>query len=181
VLPWGDPSRDIEGFELASHVALRSKPSAKLTGKNHEQSADSDEPQRTSKDTRSLNTLILLWYPHGGEQLRTSILAEGVGGLNTDIAHETDVLFRTPGDRSRPSRMACGGANCHPKVAATGKIVLQYSPGVGFLLALFPEDHQVAPLYAAATVLMFLVALAAIGLARSRTAILGGPIRAALR
>jgi hypothetical protein len=84
---------------------------------------------------------------------------QGVGGLNTDIAHETDGYFkRLVTEAGHPEWNVAGFANCHPKVAATGKIVLQYPPGVGFLLALFPEGHQVATLYAAATVLVFLVA-----------------------
>jgi hypothetical protein len=63
---------------------------------------------------------------------------QGVGGLSTDIAHETDGYFkRLVTEAGHPESNVAGFANCHPKVAATGKIVLRYPPGVGFLLALF--------------------------------------------
>ncbi|MEH2470513.1 hypothetical protein V1281_000243 [Nitrobacteraceae bacterium AZCC 2161] len=75
---------------------------------------------------------------------------QGVDGRNTDIAHETDGYSNAWGQNRHPEWNVAGFANCHPKVAATGKIVLQYPPGVGFLLAPFPEGHQVATLYAAA-------------------------------
>lgn len=98
----------------------------------------------------------------------------GWRGLDTDIALETDGYFKKlVTEVGHPEWRVDGFANCHPRVPASGKIVIQYPPGVGFLLALFPEGHQVAPLYASATILVFLMFLVAIGLARSRPAILG--------
>ncbi len=39
---------------------------------------------------------------------------------------------------------------------------MQYPPGTGFLLALFPDGFQVIPLYVAASVIVFGLALGAI-------------------
>ena len=41
-------------------------------------------------------------------------------------------------------------APCHTPMPASGKFVIQYPPGTGLVLALFPQGHQVIPLYAAA-------------------------------
>jgi hypothetical protein len=55
---------------------------------------------------------------------------------------------------------------------ATNKRVMQYPPGTGFVLALFPQGFQVIPLYAVSTVIVFGFALLGISYARSRTSIL---------
>jgi hypothetical protein len=65
-----------------------------------------------------------------------------------------------------------GFSICHTPIAATGRRVLQYPPGPGFMLAMFPEGHQVVPYYAVATILVLLMAFVAIGLARSRATVL---------
>ena len=54
---------------------------------------------------------------------------------------------------------------------APDKMVLQYPPGTGFVLALFPEGFQVIPLYASATVVIFAFVLLGISYARSTSAI----------
>jgi hypothetical protein len=41
----------------------------------------------------------------------------------------------------------------------TGAWVLQYPPGTGALLALFPEGHQAAGLYTSSTIIVLGVAL----------------------
>jgi hypothetical protein len=51
---------------------------------------------------------------------------------------------------------------------ATGKLVLQYPPGTGLMLSLFPAGHQVVPLYAVCTLIILLFAGAAIWLSRSK-------------
>jgi 4-amino-4-deoxy-L-arabinose transferase-like glycosyltransferase len=53
----------------------------------------------------------------------------------------------------------------------TKKLVMQYPPGTGFVLALFPQGFQVIPLYVSATVIIFGFALLAISYARSRSSI----------
>jgi len=59
-------------------------------------------------------------------------------------------------------------APCHTPMPATGKLVLQYPPGTGAALALFPEGFQVVPLYVSAMAVVLLGALLAI--ARASTA-----------
>jgi hypothetical protein len=49
----------------------------------------------------------------------------------------------------------------------SGERVLQYPPGTGFVLALFPEGHQVIPLYVLASIVLFGFAALAIILART--------------
>ena len=55
---------------------------------------------------------------------------------------------------------------------AAKKLVLQYPPGTGLVLALFPQGFQVIPLYVLATVIVFGFALLGIFYARSKPAIL---------
>ncbi len=54
---------------------------------------------------------------------------------------------------------------CH-NTMATGKIVIQYPPGVGMVLALFPEGHQVVPMFWLSTIAVFGFACLAIFRAR---------------
>ena len=63
-------------------------------------------------------------------------------------------------------------APCHTPMPATKKLVMQYPPGTGFVLALFPQGFQVISLYVLATVIIFGFALLAISYARSRSSIL---------
>ena len=92
----------------------------------------------------------------------------GLGGLDTDISRDDDHYLASKlkaigfPDWNDPIR-----APCHNPMPATKKIVLQYPPGTGFVLALFPEGFQVIPLYVSATVIMFAFALLGIFYARS--------------
>ncbi len=92
----------------------------------------------------------------------------GLGGFDTDIARDDDQFFATLAreigfpEWNKPTR-----APCHNLVKATGKIVIQYPPGTGILLAIFPSGFQRVPLYAAANFIIFLIALSAIWLART--------------
>jgi len=62
-------------------------------------------------------------------------------------------------------------------MVATKKLVMQYPPGTGLVLALFPQGFQVIPLYVLATVIVFGFALLAVFYARSRSSILlTGPL-----
>jgi hypothetical protein len=51
-------------------------------------------------------------------------------------------------------------------MAGTGKIVIQYPPGPGMVLALFPEGHQVVPMFWLSTIAVFAFACLAIFRAR---------------
>ncbi|MGH2192878.1 hypothetical protein, partial [Enterococcus faecalis] len=58
--------------------------------------------------------------------------------------------------------------------------VLQYPPGTGFLLALFPEGNQVVPLYVAASLIVTGLALLGIAMARTPVSIAGAGLFGAL-
>jgi hypothetical protein len=97
----------------------------------------------------------------------------GIGGLNTDLARDDDRYMASKlqemgfPEWNVPSRFPC-----HTPMPATNKLVLQYPPGTGFVLALFPQGFQMIPMYVLATVISFGFALLAIGYARSRSTIL---------
>ncbi len=97
----------------------------------------------------------------------------GLGGLNTDIARDDDhylasslkqIGFAAWNDPAE--------APCHSLMPATHKRVLQYPPGTGFLLALFPSGFQMIPLYVLANVIVFGFVLLALSYARSRDTVL---------
>src|SRR6202048_2525339 len=97
----------------------------------------------------------------------------GLGGLDTDISRDDDqylaskfkqIGFSTWNDPAT--------APCHTLMPATKKLVMQYPPGTGFVLALFPEGHQVIPLYVLASVIVFGCALLGVSYARSTSSVL---------
>ena len=110
----------------------------------------------------------------GGERFRCNSAAVGdrqigpVGGLDTSLAKENDgyllgKLRLLPGgwdDKQMPP--------CHTHMPALDKWVLQYPPGTGFVLSLFPAGSQVVPLFAVCTLLIFAFAAAAILRARTQ-------------
>jgi hypothetical protein len=96
----------------------------------------------------------------------------GLIGLDTDISRDDDhylasrlkeISFDSPNDPA--------AAPCHTLMPATGRRVVQYPPGTGFLLALFPPGFQVIPLYVSAMVIVFGLALLAIFHARSASSL----------
>lgn len=97
----------------------------------------------------------------------------GVRGLDTDIAHNDDGYLQK---KLKAIGFAAWEdpalAPCHTPMPAAKKVVMQYPPGTGFVLALFPEGFQVIPLYVSATAIVFGFALLAIFLARSTSSIL---------
>lgn len=96
----------------------------------------------------------------------------GWRGLDTDIASDTDGYFKSLViEAGHPEWDQADNSICHIRMAATDKRVIQYPPGPGFLLALFPEGFQVVPLYAIATVLILLMARVAIACATSPRAL----------
>jgi hypothetical protein len=94
----------------------------------------------------------------------------GGGGIDTDLARDDDRYFanlaREIGfaDWNVPARLPC-----HTPIGA--KSVIQYPPGTGFALSIFPSGFQRVPLYALANIVTLLAALAAIWAARSRQSI----------
>src|ERR1700687_1871486 len=97
----------------------------------------------------------------------------GLGGLDTDVSRDDDhYLSSKLKEIDFPSWSDTTKAPCHTPMPATKKLVMQYPPGTGFALALFPEGFQVIPLYVSATVIVFGFALTGIYYARSTAAIL---------
>ena len=97
----------------------------------------------------------------------------GLGGLDTDISRDDDrYLSAKLKEIAFPTWSDTATAPCHTPMPATKKLVMQYPPGTGFVLALFPQGFQVIPLYALATAAIFGFALLAISCARSASSIL---------
>jgi hypothetical protein len=96
-----------------------------------------------------------------------------LGGLDTNIARDDDHYLSSKlkaigyPDWSDPAM-----APCHSVMPATQRRVMQYPPGTGFVLALFPAGFQVIPLYVLANVIVFGLALLGIFHARRGPAVL---------
>lgn len=91
----------------------------------------------------------------------------GLGGIDTDISRDDDHYFATMEREigyaawDDPTR-----APCHTPIGE--KRVIQYPPGTGFALSIFPAGFQRVPLYAVANLMVFYAALLAIWSAPSR-------------
>jgi hypothetical protein len=97
----------------------------------------------------------------------------GLGGLDTDITRDDDhYLSLKLKAIDFPGWNDPAAAPCHSLMAATQKRVMQYPPGTGFVLALFPSGFQLIPLYALATVIVFGFVLLGISYAASVSATL---------
>jgi hypothetical protein len=91
----------------------------------------------------------------------------GVRGLDTDIAGDDDgYLSAKLKEIGFPAWHDTTKAPCHTSMPSN-KLVIQYPPGTGFVLALFPQGFQVIPLYMLATALVFGFALLGIHCART--------------
>jgi hypothetical protein len=94
----------------------------------------------------------------------------GLNGTDTDLARADGGYLSGKlkeigyPDDARP-------APCHTFIPATGKTVMWYPPGTGFLLAAFPQGFQAVPLYLTGTTAIVIAAIAAILLARSAAAV----------
>jgi hypothetical protein len=90
----------------------------------------------------------------------------GPGGLDTDLSGEDDhYLSSRLKEIDFPTWSDPKTAPCHTLMPATNRRVIQYPPGTGFVLALFPAGFQVIPLYVLASVVAFGFALVAISYA----------------
>ena len=97
----------------------------------------------------------------------------GLGGFDTDITRDDDhYLASKLKEIGFPTWNDPATAPCHPPMAASGKRVIQYPPGTGLVLALFPQGDQVIPLYVTASVILFGFVLLAIFTARTPASIL---------
>ena len=87
----------------------------------------------------------------------------GLGGLDTDVSRDDDhYLSSRLKQIDFPTWNDPATAPCHTLMPATNRMVIQYPPGTGFVLALFPSGFQVIPLYVLASVVAFGFALVAI-------------------
>ena len=89
----------------------------------------------------------------------------GLRGIDTNLALDDDDYMSTK--LKEIGYPAWRGAPCHTLMPATNKRVLQYPPGTGFVLAIFPAGFQVVPLNILATSIILLCVLAAIHLANT--------------
>ncbi len=97
----------------------------------------------------------------------------GLGGFDTDASRDDDGYLKSKlKEIGYPTWSDVGTAPCHAPMKLTGRSVIQYPPGIGFVLALFPQGHQVVPMYMLATIAVFGFALLAIFLARKAASIL---------
>ena len=92
----------------------------------------------------------------------------GLRGINTDITFDDDHYLK---DKLKAIGFAewndVKRAPCHTLIPAADKYVMQYPPGTGFALALFPSGFQVIPLYVLTSVVA--VGFAFLALARAST------------
>ena len=96
-----------------------------------------------------------------------------VGGFDTNLTRDDDGYLKAKLKAiDYPKWDDTTDAPCHNLMPATGKVVIQYPPGVGLVLALFPPGHQVAPMYMLATAVVFGFALFALSLARTIRSVL---------
>ena len=86
----------------------------------------------------------------------------GLGGLDTNVARDDDhYLSEKLKAIGFPTWSDVTTAPCHTLMPATNKLVMQYPPGTGFVLALFPSGFQVIPLYVLTSAVAFGFALVA--------------------
>jgi hypothetical protein len=87
----------------------------------------------------------------------------GLAGFDTDISRDDDhYLVGKLKEIGFSTRDDASNAPCHTPMPTSGKLVMQYPPGTGAALALFPEGHQVIPLYVLATAIVAALAVLAI-------------------
>ncbi|WP_244548870.1 hypothetical protein [Bradyrhizobium canariense] len=84
----------------------------------------------------------------------------GLSGLDTDISRDDDhYLSSKLKEIGFPTWNKPATAPCHNLMPATQRRVMQYPPGTGAVLALFPSGHQLIPLYVSTATIMFGFAL----------------------
>src|SRR5450432_602829 len=87
----------------------------------------------------------------------------GLGGLDTNVYGDDDhYLSEKMKELNLPDWKVPTTPPCHIPMPATKKLVMQYPPGTGFVMALFPQGYQVIPLFALATAAIFGFGLLAI-------------------
>jgi hypothetical protein len=96
----------------------------------------------------------------------------GLDGLDTNISRDDDhYLSSKLQEIGFPAASQPTSAPCHTMMTASKKMVLQYPPGTGFVLAMFPQGFQVIPLYVLATLIVFGFSMLALYYARSTSSV----------
>jgi hypothetical protein len=96
----------------------------------------------------------------------------GLKGFDTDISRDDDrYLASKLKEIGFPTWSDVSTAPCHTPMPAANKLVMQYPPGTGLVLALFPPGFQVVPMYVLVTTIVFGFALLGISYARSTSSI----------
>jgi len=122
------------------------------------------------------NTVVMShWNEHRGVTddlgyLRQAHLFQrfGIDGLDTDARRDDDHFY------TKALKSAGFDVNefvNHNYMTETHRLVLQPPPGVGFLLAFFPEGFQVVPLYIVCSLFVLIFALFLIGLSPTLVAL----------
>jgi len=97
----------------------------------------------------------------------------GLDGLDTDISRDDDHYFTEKfQEMGFPPLTEPNAAPCHNLMPATKKFVIQYPPGTGFVLALFPQGFQVIPVFILSTFALFGFTLLGLSYSRSPSAAL---------
>ena len=97
----------------------------------------------------------------------------GLGGLDTNITGDDDNYFANGLKQiGFPEWNVVSRYPCHTHIPAADKYVLQYPPGTGFVLSLFPSGFQVIPLYVLTSVVAVGFALLALFYASTFTRLL---------
>jgi len=87
----------------------------------------------------------------------------GLAGIDTNLVFDEDGLVKNKLKAIGFDEWSIAHRTpCHTFIPAADKYVLQYPPGTGFVLALFPEGFQVIPLHVLANVTIFAFALFAL-------------------
>jgi len=97
----------------------------------------------------------------------------GLGGLDTNITQDDEQYLS--GKMKGTNLLGWKDPMtppCHVQMPGTHKLVIQYPPGTGFILSLFPSGYQVIPLFVLANVVIFGVGLLAITYANTSLSIL---------
>ncbi|MGA7805540.1 hypothetical protein [Bradyrhizobium sp.] len=97
----------------------------------------------------------------------------GLTGFDTDLSRDDDhYLVSKLKEIGFPTWNDVTTLPCHTAMSASNKRVAQYPPGTGLLLAMFPEGHQVVPLYVSASIVITGFALLGIVYASSTATVL---------
>src|ERR1700742_4845304 len=92
----------------------------------------------------------------------------GLDGLDTNILRDDDHYLSS---KLKEIGFAAwndpAAAPCHSLMPTLQKRVMQYPPGTGFVMAIFPAGFQLIPLYALASVIVFGFVLLGISYANS--------------